>query len=105
LQRRADEYSETAKQKNERVFVHCIIGKSRSAAVVIAYLMQHHKMSLKAAYEHVKQQRSIIQPNDGFMKQLMALELQLTGVNTLQEGDWTPSHRTQVALLLIVCTH
>jgi protein-tyrosine phosphatase len=30
--------------------VHCFAGVSRSASIVIAYLMQEHNMSLKDAY-------------------------------------------------------
>jgi len=37
---------------------------------VIAYAMKEYGWSLDAAYEHVKQQRSCIKPNAGFMQQL-----------------------------------
>jgi len=37
---------------------------------VIAYAMKEHSWSLDAAYQHVKQQRSCIKPNAGFMQQL-----------------------------------
>jgi dual specificity phosphatase 12 len=46
------------------------MGKSRSAAVVIAYLMAEHNISPSEALSHVRQARSICEPNDGFMKQL-----------------------------------
>ncbi|KAF1921926.1 hypothetical protein BDU57DRAFT_66776 [Ampelomyces quisqualis] len=46
------------------------MGKSRSATVVIAYLMQEHNMSPSEALSHVRQARSICEPNEGFMKQL-----------------------------------
>ncbi|CAO2658781.1 Nn.00g065040.m01.CDS01 [Neocucurbitaria sp. VM-36] len=52
------------------VLVHCAMGKSRSATVVIAYLMQEHNISPSEALSHVRQARSICEPNDGFMKQL-----------------------------------
>jgi hypothetical protein len=46
------------------------MGKSRSATVVIAYLMQEHNISPSEALSHLRQARSICEPNDGFMKQL-----------------------------------
>jgi dual specificity phosphatase 12 len=46
------------------------MGKSRSATVVIAYLMQEHNISPSEALSHVRQARSICEPNDGFMQQL-----------------------------------
>ncbi|KAI4714845.1 hypothetical protein J4E89_000526 [Alternaria sp. Ai002NY15] len=52
------------------VLVHCAMGKSRSATVVIAYLMQEHNISPSEALSHVRQARSICEPNEGFMKQL-----------------------------------
>ncbi|EUC31399.1 hypothetical protein COCVIDRAFT_31079 [Bipolaris victoriae FI3] len=52
------------------VLVHCAMGKSRSATVVIAYLMQQHNISPSEALSHVRQARSICEPNPGFMDQL-----------------------------------
>jgi dual specificity phosphatase 12 len=46
------------------------MGKSRSATVVIAYLMQEHNISPSEALSHLRQARSICEPNEGFMKQL-----------------------------------
>lgn len=46
------------------------MGKSRSATCVIAYLMQHHHISASEALSYVRQARSIVEPNEGFMKQL-----------------------------------
>ncbi|KAF2184295.1 hypothetical protein K469DRAFT_688777 [Zopfia rhizophila CBS 207.26] len=52
------------------VLVHCAMGKSRSATCVIAYLMQKHNINASEALSHVRQARSICEPNSGFMKQL-----------------------------------
>ena len=46
------------------------MGKSRSATCVMAYLMQKHNISAAQALSHVRQARSICEPNPGFMKQL-----------------------------------
>ena len=59
------------------VLVHCYAGVSRSASVVIAYLMNQHGMSLKDAYQYVKNKRYFIKPNEGFRKQLVQFQREL----------------------------
>ena len=58
----------------ENVLVHCIFGKSRSATIVIAYLMWKEKRSLNDALNFVNQKRAIAIPNIGFKKQLQIFE-------------------------------
>jgi len=52
------------------VLVHCFAGVSRSASVVIAYLMRFHCMEYLKAYNLVKAKRPWINPNYGFQAQL-----------------------------------
>lgn len=59
-----------------RVLVHCAVGVSRSASLVLAYLMVHHGFTLLRAINEVKEHRWIF-PNRGFLKQLQALEMKL----------------------------
>lgn len=61
-------------EQGHTVLVHCYAGVSRSASVVIAYLMMARGMSLDQAYAHVKARRPIIHPNPGFMQQLASLK-------------------------------
>lgn len=56
------------------ILVHCNAGVSRSPAIVIAYLMIVTRMSYDEAYGRVKEARSCIRPNDGFARQLRAIE-------------------------------
>ncbi len=68
------EFINGALTDKKKILVHCAVGKSRSASFVIAYMMKSKNMNLREAYEHVLSRRSIIKPNDGFMKQLMLYE-------------------------------
>ncbi|XP_050090933.1 dual specificity protein phosphatase 18 [Anopheles aquasalis] len=64
---------------NGVTLVHCVAGISRSATLCLAYLMKHHRMSLKDAYNHIKDKRPQVRPNVSFVKQLMDFEQQLYG--------------------------
>nr|XP_057917621.1 dual specificity phosphatase 29-like [Doryrhamphus excisus]XP_057917622.1 dual specificity phosphatase 29-like [Doryrhamphus excisus] len=59
-----------------RVLVHCAMGLSRSATLVVAYLMIHEKMTLPEAIKAVGANRNI-SPNAGFLQQLRELDEQL----------------------------
>ncbi|KAM8924606.1 dual specificity protein phosphatase 13A-like [Pelodytes ibericus] len=59
-----------------RLLVHCVVGISRSATLVLAYLMIHHHLSLTQAIRKVQENRWV-SPNPGFLRQLLNLETQL----------------------------
>jgi protein-tyrosine phosphatase len=61
------------------VLVHCQMGISRSATLVIAYLMIDGHKTLGEAFQQVKSVRQQIEPNEGFIKQLRELEISLFG--------------------------
>jgi len=65
------------------VLVHCVAGISRSATIVIAYLMTIYEMTLLDAFNFVKTKRSVIHPNHSFIKQLIAYEFTLYGKNSV----------------------
>ena len=46
------------------------MGKSRSATIVIAFLMQKYHMSPMEALLQLRESRGVCEPNPGFMKQL-----------------------------------
>ena len=62
---------------NKPVLVHCHRGVSRSATVVIAYMMKFKNIGMLEAFNFVKIQRPIIDPNFGFLIQLQAFEEQI----------------------------
>lgn len=67
-------FIDNAIQTGGCVFIHCNAGISRSAAVVIAYLMRKKCMSYQEAFLHLKTRRSVINPNPGFVQQLKDYE-------------------------------
>ena len=58
----------------EKVLVHCMAGASRSATIVIAYLMWIKKMAFNDALNLVQGKRRIVFPNYGFRQQLKMFE-------------------------------
>lgn len=73
-------FIDAAKLKGGVVLLHCVAGISRSPTFAIAYLMHSLRLSLEAAINMVKAQRSIISPNLDFMVELQRLDKQLRGV-------------------------
>ena len=53
-----------------RVLIHCQAGISRSASVVIAYLVYRFGWTVREAWERCGEARPYINPNDGFVNQL-----------------------------------
>jgi len=62
-----------------RVLVHCTLGASRSATIVIAFLMFSRKWTVETAFHFLKERRPVINPNKGFWKQLSEFEGRLFG--------------------------
>lgn len=68
-------------QKKGKAVIHCYAGVSRSATLVIAFLMKHYNLSFLKASNHVKKRRNWIKPNMGFIKQLKEYEKKLDDKN------------------------
>merc|ERR1712087_963570 len=68
--------------RTNRVYVHCMNGKNRSATMVIAYLMKSRGLTLFDAYCHTKQCRPGIRPKAGFIHRLAEFELKVHGTST-----------------------
>lgn len=60
--------------RKENILVHCNAGVSRSPTIIIAYLMKYENFDFRGAYDKVKNARSCIKPNDGFIKQLKTFD-------------------------------
>ncbi|KAL4641099.1 dual specificity protein phosphatase 13-like [Arapaima gigas] len=64
------------KKREGKVLVHCIMGMSRSATLVLAYLMLYHRLTATEAIEKVIQKRAIY-PNRNFLGLLLGLDSRL----------------------------
>ncbi|KAM6442190.1 dual specificity phosphatase 29 isoform 1-T2 [Liasis olivaceus] len=73
----AAEFIDKALQnETNKILVHCAMGRSRSAALVLAYLMIYKRMTVVDAIGQVLKHRCIL-PNRGFLKQLRELDIKL----------------------------
>jgi len=63
---------------NGAVLVHCNAGVSRSATVVLGYLMFTNRLSLEESMQILKEARPHVKPNEGFLHQLQDYRKQLS---------------------------
>jgi dual specificity phosphatase 12 len=81
------DFIETQSAKpNSHVLVHCTAGKSRSATVVVAYLMRKNREGLDAVLKRVKQKRRV-EPSGNFIDQLEIWEA--VGYHVWEDADRT----------------
>ena len=67
----ACEFIGAALDSDGRVLVHCWKGVSRSATIVLAYVMRSQRLQYEAALITVRDRRPCIEPNPGFQTQLV----------------------------------
>ncbi|XP_064622892.1 serine/threonine/tyrosine-interacting protein B-like [Lineus longissimus] len=75
-----------------KVLVHGNAGISRSAALVIAYIMERYGLPYREAFLYVQQKRFCINLNEGFAQQLKEYEPIYRAKLTLENGQ--PSMQT-----------
>ncbi|KAB1277336.1 Serine/threonine/tyrosine-interacting protein [Camelus dromedarius] len=68
------EFIDGSLQSGGKVLVHGNAGISRSAAFVIAYIMETFGMKYRDAFAYVQERRFCINPNAGFVHQLQEYE-------------------------------
>ncbi|KHN31997.1 Purple acid phosphatase 3, partial [Glycine soja] len=74
-----DSKIEQCEKDKERVLVHCMSGKSRSLAIVIAYLMKSKVWRLVHSYQWVKERRPSVELTQGVYQQLQEFEEKIYG--------------------------
>jgi hypothetical protein len=88
----AVKFIQDAIDHGHHVLVHCRQGVSRSATVIIAYLMKYQRLKLSDAYSQVRMKRAQAKPNANFLGQLALFEKNLD-----QEPSVAPSKKRVVA--------
>ncbi|XP_021373972.1 dual specificity protein phosphatase 3-like isoform X4 [Mizuhopecten yessoensis] len=69
----AAKFIEKALKSNGKIYVHCSMGISRSATVVLAFLLLKQNLGLMEAVKTIRAKREVF-PNEGFIRQLCILE-------------------------------
>ena len=72
-----EESYEYIKSVKGNILIHCQAGVSRSATIVIAFLMKEKGISFETAINLVRTKREIISPNFGFRQQLIKYQQEL----------------------------
>lgn len=80
-----------ASERGCAVLVHCVAGVSRSATLVLIYLLKHENMTLRDALDLVLAAKPDVLPNAGFIRQLASLEKRIHGVVSVDVSALSPS--------------
>ncbi|XP_042910661.1 uncharacterized protein [Parasteatoda tepidariorum] len=91
-------YIQRAKNEGSKVLVHCKMGISRSASVVIAYVMKAYDWDLQRALDFVKTKRGCIKPNSGFLKQLEIYQGILDASKQRHNSLWRSKSETNLKI-------
>ncbi|KAK4047764.1 tyrosine/serine/threonine protein phosphatase pps1 [Microbotryomycetes sp. JL221] len=93
------DFIEQARWQGGKVLVHCRVGVSRSASIVIAYLMKFIELDLASSYLLTRSRRLniLIQPNLPFMAVLHAFEADLLRQRRKLARQESSSHADQDA--------
>ncbi|KAJ1411885.1 Tyrosine specific protein phosphatases domain [Sesbania bispinosa] len=87
----ACDFIDHVEQTGQKVLVHCFEGRSRSATLVLAYLMLRKKYTLLEAWQALKRVHRRAQPNDGFAKILQELDQKLHGKVSMEWQQRKPT--------------
>ncbi|CAI5445048.1 unnamed protein product [Caenorhabditis angaria] len=66
----AVQFIHEARIRDEPVLVHCLMGQSRSATVICAYLATFYELDGPTCLQFVRKRRKQVNPNVGFIMQL-----------------------------------
>ncbi|CAH0561249.1 unnamed protein product [Brassicogethes aeneus] len=92
---RVKEFIDEAISKSCKVLVRSKSGNSRSATLVLAYVMEKYGLSSEDAYNFVKGKRASISPNEGFVAQLTEYEPIYKARQSLNQGEPSSENRRQ----------
>lgn len=85
---------ENAIRENNNVLVHCRMGISRSASLVIFYIMRKMNLNYYQAEKYVRSRRIIINPNQGFVSVLTNTDA-ISHINSVIDKTYNPKLQTR----------
>lgn len=88
----ACQYIDKALAEGGTVLVHCRAGVSRSASIVVAYVMKAGQMSLKETITMMQGKGACIGPNPSFLNELKQWEREVVGVAREQQEHYQCSN-------------
>jgi len=65
-----DAYNYIEENKDKKILIHCYMGASRSASIVMHYLIKKYNMTVDEAYNKLKEKRLIVNPSKKFAENL-----------------------------------
>ena len=65
-------------EEGKHILVHCHHGRSRSATLIMGYLVKYRGMSVEQSYKMMKQKKPIVNLNTDFYKQLEQMRVNWT---------------------------
>ena len=73
----ANVFINNVRLKGEIILIHCKFGISRSVSFIIAYLVKYMGYTVENAMNYIKKKKKTINPNKGFIDQLIVYEKSL----------------------------
>ncbi len=70
-------FIKNALERGSNVLCHCHAGISRSSSMVIYYIMKSRNIPYDTAYFYTKHKRHVVNPNKGFIRQLISVTPQV----------------------------
>ncbi|KAB0799395.1 hypothetical protein PPYR_07275 [Photinus pyralis] len=87
------QFVDDALSKNAKVLIHGNTGTSRSATLVLAYIMEKLGLTCRDAFMLVKERRACIKPNEGFFAQLIEYEPIYKAKQIFERGESSSDHQ------------
>ena len=69
--------------KDSKTLIHCYMGSSRSASIILAYLIKYYHLTLEDALKLLKEKRPVVNINVDFWKDLEIFYRSLSGEDIL----------------------
>ena len=62
---------------DKKILIHCFMGSSRSASILIAYLIKYENYKTRDALNYLREKRNVVNINVDFFTQLIAFEREI----------------------------